>query len=519
MEELQVRSFRTRVAKLVSGVSEVVRLRPVLPPRKVVSATTASSLLVVVILGFLISSRWIDFPTFSGISFQKTFSFSQTPFHYPKREGYLLNCTTANMTIICPANYPATLKLNSSSSEQCPDYFRWIHEDLLPWKKRGITRKMVEKSEKFAHFRLVIVNGTAYVKQYDKAYQSRDLFTLWGVLQLLRLYPGRLPDLDLMFQCHDQPSIQKDWYWGWLTAVPPLFHYCGSDTTLDIVFPDWSFWGWPEVNIKPWELLMKDIEEGNRKTNWTDREAFAFWRGNLYTGPRAKLGECNSTKDWNAVIYNHDWGKEVTEGFKDSDLAKQCTHRYKVYMEGNAWSVSEKYILACDSMTLLVNPNFYDFFTRSLVPMKHYWPINEHPKYICRSIKFAVEWGNTHTEKAQEIGRGGSRFIKDEISMANVYDYMFHVLDEYGKLFRYKPSIPPGAVELCSEKWGCSPNGLEKTDKVETMASPTQRNPCAMPAPYDRRALRLFRTTFDFVTGETCLWPANTRSVASAAIS
>ena len=26
--------------------------------------------------------------------------------------------------------------------------------------------------------------------------------------------------------------------------VPSLFRYCACDGTLDIVFPDWSFWGW-----------------------------------------------------------------------------------------------------------------------------------------------------------------------------------------------------------------------------------------------------------------------------------
>lgn len=71
--------------------------------------------------------------------------------------------------------------------------------------------------------------------------------------------------------------------------------------------------------------------------------------------------------------------------------------RYKVYIEGSAWSVSEKYILACDSVTLLVKPHYYDFFTRGLIPVHHYWPIKEDDK--CRSIKFAVDWGNSHREK------------------------------------------------------------------------------------------------------------------------
>ena len=71
--------------------------------------------------------------------------------------------------------------------------------------------------------------------------------------------------------------------------------------------------------------------------------------------------------------------------------------RYKIYIEGKAWSVSEKYILACDSVSLIVRPRYYDFFTRSLIPMKHYWPISSNRK--CSSIKFAVHWGNTHRQQ------------------------------------------------------------------------------------------------------------------------
>lgn len=77
-------------------------------------------------------------------------------------------------------------------------------------------------------------------------------------------------------------------------------------------------------------------------------------------------------------------------------LFKICT-RYKIYIEGSAWSVSEKYILACNSLTLIVKPRYYDFFTRGLMPVHHYWPIREDDK--CRSIKFAVNWGNSHKQK------------------------------------------------------------------------------------------------------------------------
>ena len=48
-------------------------------------------------------------------------------------------------------------------------------------------------------------------------------------------------------------------------------------------------------------------------------------------------------------------------------------------------------------MALLINPHYYDFYTRSLLPTVHYWPINEKDK--CKSIKFAVDWGNKNAKK------------------------------------------------------------------------------------------------------------------------
>jgi hypothetical protein len=149
-----------------------------------------------------------------------------------------LNCSTET-------NFPTTFNpddVDPSSTHVCPGYFRWIQEDLRPWKATGISREMVEKAKRTAHFRLVIVNGKAYVEKYRKSIQTRDVFTIWGILQLLRKYPGRIPDLELMFDCDDQPVIRSGG--RNTTGPPPLFRYCGDRWTRDVVFPDWSFWGW-----------------------------------------------------------------------------------------------------------------------------------------------------------------------------------------------------------------------------------------------------------------------------------
>ncbi|KAK8268949.1 hypothetical protein V6Z11_D11G099700 [Gossypium hirsutum] len=364
---------------------------------------------------------------------------------------------------------------------------------------------MIERGKPIADFRLVIVNGEAYVERYIRSFQTRDLFTIWGILQLLRLYPGKVPDLDLLFYCGDNTVIMKSDYKGRYAALaPPVFHYCGEEAALDIVFPDWSFWGWVEVNIKPWEEQLRAIKKERERIKWEKREPYAYWKGNPTSPDRGDLLNCNVSDkhDWNARLYVQDWAKEIQEGFKHSKLEDQCTHRYKIYIEGRTWSVSEKYILACDSMTLLVNPKYYDFFSRSMMPMQHFWPISNENK--CRDLKFAVEWGNNHTHKAEAIGKAGSKFIEEALTMQNVYDYMFHLLNEYSKLLKFKPTIPPNARRLCSET---TEQGLLKEFMVQSMVkSPSDKLPCALPPPFKPQAIQASLKAKDKIARQVETW-------------
>ena len=71
-----------------------------------------------------------------------------------------------------------------------------------------------------------------------------------------------------------------------------------------------------------------------------------------------------------------------------------------------------------------------------------------------------------------------------------VYDYMFHLLREYAKLLKYKPSVPPKAIELCSESMACPAQGQEKKFMMDsTVRGPSSETPCGMPPPYDPATL------------------------------
>lgn len=61
-----------------------------------------------------------------------------------------------------------------------------------------------------------------------------------------------------------------------------------------------------EINIRPWEHVLKEMEKGNRRIKWNDREPYAYWKGNPFVAEtRQDLLKCNvsTTQDWNARLY------------------------------------------------------------------------------------------------------------------------------------------------------------------------------------------------------------------------
>ncbi|KAM7275791.1 hypothetical protein ACFE04_017657 [Oxalis oulophora] len=463
------------------------------------SATIFISLFVILVSGVFLSR--LDNVNFTSGHLYATNLIKTTSFQNQTQEFPLMcpNITTQFLTCPRKNNYPSKFKPRPQQSPPvtCPDYFKWIYEDLAPWNTTGITPEMIERGKEHSHIRVLIVKGKLYVEKYKQAYQTRDVFTIWSILQLLRLYPGEVPDLELLFNCDDRSTVYKHQYQGInATSPPPVFIYSGDARSYGIVFPDWSFWGWPEVKISPWESMLRKIKEESKKTKWKDRVPYAYWKGNFRVAQTRKdLMRCNPWDkiDWNARLYAQDWVREFRQGFKNSKLEDQCIHRYKIYIEGNGWSVSEKYILACDSTTLFVKVNFYDFFTRSLEPMKHFWPIRSTNK--CRDIKFAVEWGNNHTEEAQAMGDEGTRFTEEQLKLEFVYDYMLHSLKEYAKLLKFKPKIVPdeNLTEFCIETTACNRQGLEREYMEESLVkSPSDLVSCNMPPRFDPVHLQNF---------------------------
>ena len=102
--------------------------------------------------------------------------------------------------------------------------------------------------------------------------------------------------------------------------------------------------------------------------------------------------------------------------------------------------------------------------------------------------------------------------------MKYVYDYMFHLLSMYAKLLKYKPTVPPGAVEFCPDSMACSVEGLRKDYLIESMVkSPSDTGPCIMPPPFNSAELKHLLEKRDHVLEQVGVWE-DSASVGEEAI-
>lgn len=91
--------------------------------------------------------------------------------------------------------------------------------------------------------------------------------------------------------------------------------------------------------------------------------------------------------------------------------------------------------------------------------------------------------------------------------MDYVYDYMLHLLTEYAKLLRYKPTVPEKATELCLESLACAAEGLEKTFMMDSMAKWVHdTDPCTIPPPFDPKELEEMSRKRDEAIKQVEMW-------------
>ncbi|GAQ84495.1 hypothetical protein KFL_001910140 [Klebsormidium nitens] len=367
--------------------------------------------------------------------------------------------------------------------QECPAWFSGMYEDLAPWKEKGsISAQDIEAALPGAAIHFTIIGGKLYAKEIKPCFPNRARYSTWGLLQLLRYFPGQVPDVDFVFECNDYPQMVRPK--NPADPTPVLLNYDNREGKIDVPFPDWTFWGWPDLEIARWRDQSHRIDRAARAgLKWIDREKTAFWKGAAWLNEARKALVRCTAEDPSFLLsaYDKSWGNVAAHetNFTDARLEDQCGYRYRIYAEGSAWSVSIKYGLACGSTMLLVEPVFKAFYDHGLRDGENCLVVPKHPA-LCENMRDKVRWGNDNPELAGGIGEAGAKFALEDLDMHNVYSYMLHLLKAYASLQDFVPGLHPDLKIVTEASIRVESSDFEKRDYLLS-EYPASRPPCIMP--------------------------------------
>lgn len=162
---------------------------------------------------------------------------------------------------------------------ECPEIFDQIDNDLKPFKAvnfSAIRSEMLEKFNQPGSISLcnyVIKSNRIYRKCYGQ-HVGFNMFSDAILSALVRRV--RLPDTEFFVNLGDWPLMKKRSV-SEAHGPYPIFSWCGSDDTFDIVMPTYDL---TESTLDAMYRVTLDILSVQRaNTLWSEKSPKAFWRG------------------------------------------------------------------------------------------------------------------------------------------------------------------------------------------------------------------------------------------------
>lgn len=174
----------------------------------------------------------------------------------------------------CPLNINYWLELN-----ECPTFEKQIDDDLKPFRSVNFTNlreKILQKYHMPGSVSLcnyVIKNNEIFRQCYGQ-YTGFKMFMDALLVSLVRKL--KLPDTEFFINLGDWPLVKKGGQ-SRTTGPYPIFSWCGSEDTFDIVLPTYDLTESTLENMGRVSLDMLSVQAAGKM--WAEKENKAFWRG------------------------------------------------------------------------------------------------------------------------------------------------------------------------------------------------------------------------------------------------
>lgn len=355
---------------------------------------------------------------------------------------------------------------------ECPESYQQIDKDLSIFKDVDLDKVAEEAIARFSnrgmhslsHYR--IINNKIYRKTYGE-HVGFKMFSDSILLSLTRKV--KLPDVEFFVNLGDWPlekRHEKD-------NPLPIFSWCGSDMTRDIVMPTYDI---TEATVEMMSRVSLDVlsVQGNTGPSWENKSSKAFWRGRDSRQERldlVMLSRKHSDIIDAALTHMFFFPKDPE---KYGELVKTISffdffkYKYQINIDGTVAAYRFPYLLAGDSVVFKHHSEYYEHFYNDLQPYVHYIPFKQDLSDLLQQ----VQWAKDHEDEVLKIIKNARSFVMKNLLPKDIYCYHAKVFQKFSKLLKYKPRPPDSsweAVEQPSDddsRCDCKRNQKKEKDEL-----------------------------------------------------
>ncbi|KAK9510136.1 hypothetical protein O3M35_004983 [Rhynocoris fuscipes] len=270
-----------------------------------------------------------------------------------------------------------------------------------------------------------------------------------------------LPDFEIFSNLGDWPLMDKE-----NKDSFPMFSWCGSKDTLDIVMPTYDL---TEASLQCLGRVSLDMlsVQGNIEKKWSEKAEKCFWRGRDSSPERLSLiGIARQHPDlFNASLTNFFFyrDKEHIYGPKTDHVSffKFFDYKYQLNLDGTVAAYRFPFLLIGDSVVFKQDSPYYEHFYSDLTPWVHYIPVKRDLSNLVQLIK----WAKRNDDKIREISKAGHAYAENNLLPQHVFCYHATLFNEWSKKLISSVRIREG-MELAEEpeSKGCYCENVSKDE-------------------------------------------------------
>lgn len=309
---------------------------------------------------------------------------------------------------------------------ECPDYEEQIDKDLNAFRSMNYSKVRQSLLDQFQGSRASAIAICQYVVKANQVYrncygQHVGFKMFMDSLLLSMTRKMRLPDFEIFVNLGDWPVMKKGGQSR--TAGPrPVFSWCGSDDSYDIVMPTYDI---TESTIDNMDRVTLDILSVQKhRMAWAEKEDKAFWRGRDARRERLELVDKarNHPDLINASLTNFFFFREEEAKYGKTPYVsffKFFDYKYSINVDGTVAAYRLPYLLAADSLLMKQDSPFYEHFYKKMVANEHYLPFKRDLSNLVEQIR----WAKENEELVLKMIRSANQFVNDHLMPRNIYCY------------------------------------------------------------------------------------------------